>query len=123
MKFLGNLIWVIFGGLIAAAGWAISGLLLCITIIGIPLGIQAFKIASFSLLPFGKDVSIGQFGVGRAIGNVIWIILFGWELAVGHIITGVLFYITILGIPFGRQHIKLARLAILPFGAEIRPAG
>ncbi len=118
MSILGNIIWFIFGGFLSAIAWMISGILLCITVIGIPLGLQAFKIASFVLWPFGREVTIGRFGAAGAIGNVIWIILFGWELVITHIILGLFFTITIIGIPFGRQHFKLARLAFLPFGAE-----
>ncbi len=123
MKFLGNLIWLIFGGFIGAAAWAFAGLILCITVIGIPFGIQAFKISSFALWPFGREVEVGEFGAGGAIGNVIWILLFGWELALGHLIIALVFFITIIGIPFAGQHIKLARLSLIPFGAEIRSAG
>ena len=119
MKLAGNLIWLIFGGLISAVLWTLSGLLLCITIIGIPFGIQALKLAGFTLWPFGREVKIGDFGVGGAIGNVIWIMLFGWELAVYHALLALLFTITIIGFPFAKQHIKLARLSLIPFGADI----
>ena len=120
MRFIGNLLWLIFGGLISAVLWMTAGILMCITIIGIPFGIQAIKLAGFTFWPFGMEVEIGEFGVGGAIGNVIWIILFGWELAVYHIVATLLFTITIIGIPFGKQHIKLARLSLIPFGARIR---
>jgi len=120
MRFLGNLLWLVFGGLAAGIGWTVAGLLFCVTIIGIPFGVQALKIAGFVIWPFGREVSIGDFGVGGAVGNVLWILLLGWELAVGHVIAGLFFYVTVIGIPFGRQHIKLARLAFLPFGGEIR---
>ncbi len=120
MKIFGNLIWLIFGGLISAMLWMVSGLILCATIIGIPFGLQALKLAGFTLWPFGSEVEIGDFGVGGAIGNVIWILLFGWELAIFHVIAALLFTITIIGIPFGKQHIKLARLSLIPFGARIR---
>ncbi len=120
MKLIGNLIWLILGGLISATLWMVSGLILCATIIGIPFGLQALKLAGFTLWPFGSEVEIGDFGVGGAIGNVIWILLFGWELAIFHVIAALLFSITIIGIPFGKQHIKLARLSLIPFGARIR---
>ena len=122
MRIIGNLLWLIFGGLISAVLWTVSGILMCITIIGIPLGLQAIKLAGFTLWPFGMEVEIGEFGIGGAIGNVIWIILFGWELAVYHVILALLFTITLVGIPFGKQHIKLARLSLIPFGARICPA-
>jgi uncharacterized membrane protein YccF (DUF307 family) len=119
MNFIGNIIWLVFGGIIAAVLWFISGLLLCITIIGIPFGVQCFKIAGFVLWPFGREVEIGNFGAAGLIFNVIWLLLFGWELAVAHVIVGAIFCITIIGIPFGLQHFKFAKLGLIPFGARI----
>jgi len=120
MSFIGNLIWLIFGGLIAVISWAIAGLLLCITIIGIPFGVQCFKIAGFVLWPFGRDIELGHFGVGGLLFNIIWLVFFGWELAITHLVLGALFCLTIIGIPFGLQHFKLAKLGLIPFGAVIR---
>jgi uncharacterized membrane protein YccF (DUF307 family) len=119
MNFLGNILWLIFGGLLCAIAWTIAGLLLCITVVGIPFGMQCFKIAAFMLSPFGRDIEIGDFGVGGLLLNIIWIMLFGWELAIGHIIIGVSLCVTVIGIPFGLQHIKFAKLALVPFGAKI----
>lgn len=119
MNFIGNIIWLVFGGIIAATLWFLAGLILCITIIGIPFGIQCFKIANFVLWPFGRDVEIGNFGAGGFILNLIWILVFGWELAVAHVIVGIIFFLTIIGIPFGLQHIKFAKLSLVPFGARI----
>ncbi len=119
MSILGNLIWLIFGGVISALIWMFAGLLLCVTVVGIPFGYQCFKIAGFVLWPFGRDVEIGHFGAGGFLMNLIWIVLFGWELAIGHVIIGLLMCITVVGIPFGLQHFKFARLAFLPFGARI----
>lgn len=119
MNFLGNIIWLIFGGILSAIAWFVSGLLLCVTIIGIPFGIQCFKIAGFVLWPFGRDIEIGNFGAGGLIFNILWIILLGWELAVSHVVIGILFCFTILGIPFGLQHFKLSKLGLVPFGARI----
>lgn len=119
MSLLGNLIWLVFGGIIAAIGWFIAGLILCITIIGIPFGIQCFKISALVIWPFGKQVELGNFGVGGLLFNIIWLIFFGWELALAHLITGLFFCITIIGIPFGLQHFKLAKLGLIPFGANI----
>lgn len=119
MGCLGNIIWIVFGGLFSSIGWLIAGLLCCITIVGIPFGLQCFKIAGLVLAPFGKDVQVGSFGVGGLIGNILWIIFLGWELALYHLFTGCIFCITVIGIPFGLQHFKLAKLAILPFGAKI----
>jgi uncharacterized membrane protein YccF (DUF307 family) len=119
MSFIGNLIWLIFGGLIGAIAWAIAGLVLCITIIGIPFGLQCFKIAGFVLWPFGRDIELGNFGAGGLIMNIIWLIVFGWEFFLGHLIVAAIFCITIIGIPFGLQHVKLAKLGLIPFGAQI----
>jgi uncharacterized membrane protein YccF (DUF307 family) len=120
MNFVGNIIWLIFGGILASIGWALAGLILCITVIGIPFGLQCFKIAQFVLWPFGKQIELGHFGVGGLLLNIIWLILFGWELALAHLIIGALFCITIIGIPFGLQHFKFAALGFIPFGATIR---
>ena len=120
MSLLGNILWVIFGGFIGALGWAISGILLCITIIGIPFGLQCFKIAGFVLWPFGRRVIIGEFGAVSLLANIIWIIFLGWELCIGHLFIGLFFCITIIGIPFGLQHFKLAKLSLMPFGARIQ---
>lgn len=120
MSFIGNILWLLFGGIILALFWAIAGLLVCLTIIGIPFGLQCFKFAGFVLWPFGRQVVIGELGAGSLIGNILWILLLGWELCISHLVIGALFCITIIGIPFGLQHFKLAMLAILPFGARIR---
>lgn len=119
MNFLGNIIWLVFGGIFSSILWFIAGLLLCITIIGIPFGLQCFKIAAFVLWPFGKQIDIGQFGVGGLLLNILWIILLGWELAIAHLVTGAVLCITIVGIPFGLQHFKFAKLAFVPFGAKL----
>lgn len=119
MKFIGNIVWFVFGGFISAVLWFAAGLVICVTIVGIPFGIQCFKIAGFVLWPFGKNVVIGQFGAMGLIGNILWLLIFGWELAILHLVVGLLFYITIIGIPFGKQHIKFAQLAFVPFGAKI----
>ncbi len=119
MRFIGNILWLIFGGLIGALLWAIAGVLVCLTIIGIPFGLQCFKFAGFVLWPFGRDVEIGSFGVGSLIGNILWILLLGWELCITHLTIGAVLCLTIIGIPFGIQHFKLALLALLPFGARV----
>lgn len=118
MSFLGNLLWFIFGGFIAALGWFFVGILWCITIIGIPVGVQCFKFAALSMWPFGKEVDYSG-GTASTIINLIWLLLGGIELALMHAVIGLLLYITILGIPFARQHFKLARLALLPMGSRI----
>lgn len=121
MKFIGNIIWVLFGGLLLALEYAIFGLFWCITIIGIPFGLQLFKCASLSLWPFGREVRHKQQATGcLSTGmNLIWIILGGLLLALEHAILGLFFCITIIGIPFGMQHFKLAAIALTPFGREI----
>lgn len=119
MRLLGNIIWLIFGGIVAAIGWFLAGLILCITIIGIPFGVQCMKIAALVLWPFGREIEVGNFGVGGLLFNIIWLILFGWELALGHFFTGLIFCVTIIGIPFGLQHFKLAKLSLIPFGATV----
>ncbi len=120
MNFVGNIVWLLFGGIIAAITWAIAGLLLCVTVIGIPFGVQCFKIAGFVLWPFGKEIELGNFGAGGLLLNIIWLILFGWEFAIAHLVVGAVFCITIIGIPFGLQHFKFAKLGLIPFGAVIR---
>ena len=100
MRVLGNILWIILGGLAIAIGWALVGLILCISIIGIPFGIQAFKMAGLTLTPFGKTVQYGG-GVGSALANILWVVMVGWWMALGYLGAGVLNCITIIGIPFG----------------------
>lgn len=118
MNFLGNLIWLIFGGLTGAISWFLAGCLWCVTIIGIPVGLQCFKIASLSLWPFGKQVVYSNSSMSLLV-NIIWLIVSGLPLAIGHFISGLFLCITIIGIPFGRQSFKLAQLALMPFGARV----
>ncbi|MDT2378410.1 YccF domain-containing protein [Enterococcus faecium] len=118
MSCLGNVIWFIFGGLIGGLSWLAAGILWCITIIGIPIGMQCFKIASLSFAPFGKEVIYHQSGMSLIV-NIIWLIVSGLPIALAHVVSGVLLCITIIGIPFAKQSFKLARLALMPFGAEI----
>lgn len=118
MRCLGNLLWLIFGGLLLGLSWALAGLLCCITIIGIPFGVQCFKIAGFVLAPFGKE-PLGERRAGSCLLNGLWILLFGWELALVSLVVGVGYCITIVGVPLGIQSFKLARLAIWPFGTDI----
>lgn len=121
MRTLGNILWFIFGGLILSILWGVAGLLCCCTIIAIPVGIQCFKFASFVLWPFGRDVVFSN-GVGSFLLNLLWLLIFGWELALASCILGLLWCVTIVGIPFGIQFFKFTRLALLPFGAEIASA-
>ena len=117
-----NLVWLVFGGFIVAFGYALGALLLCITIIGIPFGIQCFKLAGLALWPFGREVREKEppGGCLAVVMNVIWIILPGLELALFHLVMAGLFAITIIGLPIAAQHLKMTRLALLPFGFEVR---
>ncbi|MDR0370345.1 MAG: YccF domain-containing protein [Prevotellaceae bacterium] len=121
MKFLGNVLWLIFGGLITALGYLVGSILMMITIIGIPFGFQTLKIARLALWPFGCKVvdSGGSSGCLSLIMNVLWIILGGLEICLAHLFFGIILCITIIGIPFGRQHFKMASLALTPFGKSI----
>lgn len=119
MSFIGNILWIILGGFFSALAWCISGLLCMLTIIGIPLGIQCFKIAGLTMAPFGKEVENGNLHAVNVLANILWIVLLGWELCIMHACIGLLLCLTIIGIPFGKQHFKLAALALLPFGARI----
>ena len=119
MRILGNIIWIICGGLISAIIWALAGVLWCITIIGIPVGLQCFKLAGLALNPFGKEV-VYEGGPVSFIINVIWFLLSGLEIAVTNLALGIILCITIVGIPFGMQFFKFAGLAIRPFGASVR---
>lgn len=118
MGCLGNGIWFIFGGLIMGLSWALVGLLWCITIVGIPIGLQCFKIASLAFCPFGKEVVYGG-GVGSLLLNILWLLFGGLELAVEAAAIGLIFCITIVGIPFGLQCFKLSKLALMPFGSNV----
>ena len=118
MKLIGNIIWFVFGGLFWAISAFIAGVLLCITIIGIPVGLQMFKLAKFVLWPFGKAVTpVSPSGMKQVL-NILWAVLFGWIMALGYLITGVLFCITIIGIPFGRQYFKMSHFVLLPLGND-----
>ncbi|MDE5695894.1 MAG: YccF domain-containing protein [Lachnospiraceae bacterium] len=118
MSCLGNLLWFIFGGCISGLSWMLAGCLWCISIIGIPYGIQCFKFASMSFFPFGKEIVYGGGAVSFLV-NVIWILISGIPLAIEHLVFGCLLCVTIVGIPFGLQHFKLAKLALMPFGTSI----
>lgn len=119
MGCLGNLLWFIFGGCISGLSWALAGCLWCITIVGIPVGMQCFKFASLSFFPFGKEVEYGG-GAGSLLLNIIWLAVSGIWLAAESALMGVFLCVTIVGIPFGLQQFKLAKLALMPFGSVIR---
>lgn len=118
MSLLGNILWFCLGGWFFGLIWLLAGCIWCITIIGIPIGLQCFKFASLSICPFGKDIIYGN-GTFSLVVNIIWICLFGLEMAIIHLAIGCIFCITIIGIPFGKQCFKLAKLSFMPFGASI----
>lgn len=121
MSMLGNIIWLIFGGFVAALGYIFGGLLMCITIIGIPFGLSAINLGVAVFAPFGKRVvqTSSSTGFIQILFNIIWVIFFGWGIALGHLIIGVLMCITVIGIPFGQQHLKLIPVALLPFSYKL----
>ena len=121
MKFLGNLIWLVFGGLLVAVIYFLVGLLMCITIIGIPFGVQLIKLGVYALWPFGHELVNGpnEPGCLSTVMNLLWILLGWWEIAVIHLVCGLFLCVTLIGIPWGLQHFKMALSAIFPFGKEI----
>lgn len=118
MGCLGNLLWFVFGGAVSGLSWCLAGCLWCITVIGIPVGMQCFKMASLSFFPFGKEVRYGGGGVSFLL-NVAWLVVSGLPLALEHLAIGLFLCITVIGIPFGLQQFKLAKLALMPFGTEV----
>ena len=128
MRTIGNILWLIFGGFLMGLGWWLAGLIAAITIVGLPWARACFVIGQFAFLPFGKsavsrkDVTqqddIGT-GVLGTVGNVIWFVIAGWWLAIGHLFSALSCFVTIIGIPFGIQHIKLAAIALSPIGKTI----
>ncbi len=119
LSLIGNILWIIFGGLETAIEWLVAGVIMCITIVGIPFGLQAFKIAGFALFPFGRDIRRKTSSTGKLCLNVIWVLLGGIFIAITHIFMGIFLAITIIGIPFAMQHFKLAGIAFAPFGTRI----
>lgn len=120
MNVLGNILWFLFAGLWQGLSWILVGCLWCITIVGIPVGLQCFKMAGLAFLPFGKEVEYGG-GVPSALANIVWLIFGGIFLAFEALVNGAILCITIIGIPFGLQCFKQAKLALMPFGAEVSP--
>ena len=128
LSFLLNVLWIVCGGLWMAVGWIIAGIIMAITIVGLPWTRAAFNIALYTLLPFGqKAVSRAEYsgesdigtGLLGFIGNLIWLVLAGWWLAIGHVITALLLAVTIIGIPFAWAHLKLAGLSLWPIGKDV----
>ena len=122
MNILLNIVWLVFGGFIIVLGYLLGAILLCLTIIGIPFGVQCFKLAGLALAPFGREVREKEppGGAVAVLMNILWIILPGLELAVMHLFLALAFAITIIGLPIAAQHLKMTRLALLPFGFEVR---
>jgi uncharacterized membrane protein YccF (DUF307 family) len=132
LSLLLNILWIIFGGLWMAAGWVIAAILMAITIVGLPWARAALSIAAYTLLPFGQkavsraaytgseDIGTGPLGL---LGNIVWLLLAGWWLALSHLITAIALAITIIGIPFAWAHLKLAGIALWPIGKIIVPIG
>ena len=120
MRTIGNILWFVFVGIWAAIGWVLTGLVLIVLIVTAPFGRQCFKLANLSLWPFGRttivDPTAPKLGI---VGQVIWVVLAGWWLALGYVIGGLMLCVTIIGIPFGIQSFKLAVLSLAPFGQEV----
>lgn len=122
MRTIGNVLWFIFAGLGLFVGYVVAGVIACVLIVTIPFGVAAFRMAGYVVWPFGRTViTKPTAGVGSAIGNVVWLLLFGWWLALGHIVTGLLLMVTIIGIPFGVANWKMVPLALWPLGREVVP--
>lgn len=119
MSVIGNIIWFLSGGFIPAVLWFVFGVMWSLSIIGLPVGIQCFKMASLQLFPFGRDVSYTSMGAGSFLVNIIWIVVGGIELAAVNAFIGLLLCLTVIGIPFGLQSFKMAKLSLMPFGARI----
>ncbi|TVR09270.1 MAG: YccF domain-containing protein [Phormidium sp. GEM2.Bin31] len=122
MSLIGNVIWLIFGGLLSGLGYIVGGLGLCLTIVGIPFGLQAIKLGFATMTPFGRKIVEDENpnSTLKTIFNVIWILLFGWEIALSHLVHAAILAITIIGLPFAKQHIKLIQLALFPFGRSFQ---
>ncbi len=121
MSLLGNIFWLIFGGLLSGLGYIVAGCALCLTIVGIPFGLMSIRIGIATFAPFGKEVVERHDANSplRVVFNIIWILLFGWEIALVHLAAAIALFVTIIGIPFALQHLKLIPLALFPFGRDL----
>lgn len=121
MSLLGNIVWLIFGGFLTGLGYILGGLLLCLTIVGIPFGMRAINLGIATMTPFGKEVKADDRPQGclALFFNLLWIVLFGWEIAIAHLVSAGILAITIIGIPFAVQHMKLIPVAFLPFSYRL----
>lgn len=122
MSLLGNIIWLVFGGFLSGLGYIIGGLGLCLTIVGIPFGIQSMKLGVATFAPFGRRLVTAEHADSplRVVLNVLWLIVFGWEIALVHLVHAAILAVTVIGIPFAKQHVKLIPMALLPLGRELR---
>jgi uncharacterized membrane protein YccF (DUF307 family) len=124
MRVILNVIWLVLCGFWMAVCYALAGLVCCVLIITIPFGIASFRIAGYVLWPFGRQIAPRQgAGAGALVGNIIWIVLAGWWLAVGHLVTGLLLCVTIIGIPLGIANFKIIPISLMPLGVQVVPAG
>lgn len=121
MSLIGNVFWLILGGFVAGCGYILSGMLMCLTVIGIPFGLAAIRIGFATFAPFGKRIveTDDANSTLRLIFNIVWLLLFGWEIAVAHVVSAGVCAITIIGIPFAVQHLKLIPLSLFPFGRRL----
>jgi uncharacterized membrane protein YccF (DUF307 family) len=121
MSLLGNIIWLIFGGFLAGLGYILGGLVLCLTIVGIPFGLQTMQLGVATMAPFGKEVRTHERAGGllRLVFDIIWLLVAGWEIAIAHLIGGLILGVTIVGIPFAKQHFKLIPVALFPFNYSL----
>lgn len=121
MNLIGNIIWLVFGGLLTALGYIFGGLLLCLTVVGIPFGLQCFKLAVVSLFPFGRRIENNPSSGGclSLFANIIWIFTGGLFTAINHLFWAVVLALTIIGIPFAKQHLKLLEISLMPFGKRV----
>jgi uncharacterized membrane protein YccF (DUF307 family) len=123
MRLILNVVWLVFCGIWMAIGYVVAGIICCVLIITIPFGIAAFRIANFALWPFGRRlIDRSDAGAASVIGNVIWLIVAGWWLALGHLFTGIALCLTIIGIPLGLANFKLIPVSLLPLGRQIVPS-
>jgi uncharacterized membrane protein YccF (DUF307 family) len=122
MILIGNIIWLIFGGFVTGAGYIIGGIGICLTIVGIPFGVETIKLGIATMSPFGREIVEDDNPNSnlKIVLNVIWIFLFGWEIAMAHLVLAALFAISIIGLPFAEQHFKLVAIALFPFGRDLR---
>jgi len=122
VRLLGNLLWLVLGGFWMGLGWIVAGVVMLISIIGIPWARSCFVLAGFSFFPFGREAISRNSGTLSLLGNIIWFVLAGWWLAIGHLVSAVACAVTIIGIPFAVQHVKLAACALAPVGMTVVPS-